>query len=167
MFKLSAKQLARAASVAALYAALCFLLKPISFGYIQLRISEVLCILPIFMPEASFGLFIGCIISNLLGGGILLDICLGSLATFISALLTRKIHKKTKILALSLLPPVVLNALIVGSYLPFIYTSTTKTALPVFVYSVISVAIGEIISVYAIGLPFAKALIKTKFLTFR
>ncbi len=162
--KLTTKQLSRSAVIAALYIALCFLLKPLSFGIIQFRISEALCVLPIFIPEAIPGLFIGCFISNFLGGAsvVLLDAVLGSLTTLLAAYLTRRIYKDTKNLYLSLMPPVILNAFIVGSYLPFIYMQDTLSVFVV-LWSILCVYIGEAVVIFLLGFPFAKALLKTKF----
>lgn len=162
--KLTVKQLSRAAVIAALYVALCFFLKPISFGVIQFRISEALCILPIFMPEAICGLFIGCFLSNFLGGAsvVLVDAILGSLTTLLAAYLTRRIYKDTKNFYLSLIPPVILNALIVGTYLPFIYMQDTLSVFVV-LWSILSVFLGEAVVIYLIGYPFAKALSKIRF----
>ena len=68
--------LAAAAIVGAAYAVLTMALAPISYGAIQLRISEVLCILPYFMPCTAWGLFIGCAAANLLTGNVF-DIIFG------------------------------------------------------------------------------------------
>ncbi len=162
--KLTVKQLSRAAVIAALYVALCFFLKPISFGVIQFRVSEALCILPIFIPEAIPGLFIGCLISNFLSGAsvLLIDAILGSLTTLLAAVLTRRIYKSTKNICMSLLPPVILNALIVGSYLPFIYMQDTLSAFVV-LWSIVSVFIGEAAVIFLLGYPLAKSLSRTKF----
>lgn len=161
--KFSAKTLARSGVVAAVYIALCFLFKPFSFGIIQFRISEALCVLPIFMPEAIFGLFIGCIISNFLGGAsvVLIDAVLGSLTTLVAAILTRKTYKTTKNIFLSLLPPIYLNALIVGSYVPFLYSDPSEAPFLIF-WSILSVLLGEAAVIILLGFPFAKALEKTK-----
>ncbi|MBQ8002492.1 MAG: QueT transporter family protein [Clostridia bacterium] len=166
----SVKTISRAAVVAALYAALCFFLKPLSFGVIQLRIAEVLCTLPIFMPEAVLGLFIGCVISNLLGGAsvVLLDAILGSLTTLVAAILTWHLYKKTSNMLIAFLPPVILNGLVVGTYVPFIYTDFSFAQSPVILlFSMVSVALGEAIVIYVLGLPFSKALKRSNFLTFR
>ena len=164
--KLTTTRIARAAVIAALYATLCIFMKPLSYGPIQLRISEVLCVLPIFMPEAIIGLFIGCITANFLGGAsvVIVDATLGSLTTLVAAYLTRIIYKKTKNLFLSLLPPVVLNALIVGTYIPLIYTSSSETSMQIqILISICSVFIGQAIVIFALGIPFAKALKKVNF----
>ena len=71
----------RAAVIAAIYCALTLLLRPISYGEVQLRVSEALTILPVLTPAAVPGLFIGCLLANLLGGSTVIDIVFGSLAT--------------------------------------------------------------------------------------
>lgn len=86
MKKFSASKLARAAIIAALYAGLTLLFAPISYGVINLRVAECLCLLAIIYPEAIAGLTIGCLIANIYGGA--LDMLLGSLATFLAAFST-------------------------------------------------------------------------------
>ena len=85
--KLQTKQLTRGAMIAALYVVLTYIsfLCGLSSGAIQVRISEALCVLPAFFPEAIPALFIGCALANLLTGSILWDIIFGSLATLIGA----------------------------------------------------------------------------------
>ena len=78
--------LTQAAVIAALYVVLCEIFAPISFKNIQVRIAEGLTILPFFTPAAIPGLFVGCLIGNMLGGAIPLDVVCGSLATLIGAL---------------------------------------------------------------------------------
>ena len=70
----------------------------LSSGVIQLRFSEALCILPIYTSAAVPGLFVGCIISNLLAGGVMTDVVFGSIATLIGAVGTRMIGQKHKML---------------------------------------------------------------------
>ena len=86
---------ARGALIGALYVVLTLVsaLFGLSSGVIQFRISEALCVLPIFMPEAIPGLFIGCIVSNLIAGGVFWDIVFGSIATLIGAILARLLRK--------------------------------------------------------------------------
>ena len=76
------------ALIAALYTGLTFVLAPISFGPVQFRVSEALTLLPFCLPEAVPGLFIGCLISNMLGGFGIIDIVLGSAATLAAAWIT-------------------------------------------------------------------------------
>ncbi len=77
--------LVHGALIAAVYVALTMMFAPISFGPVQFRISEALCILPFFTPAAVPGLFLGCLISNLLGTAVLMDVICGSIATLIGA----------------------------------------------------------------------------------
>ena len=75
--------LTQAAMIAAIYVVLTFVFAPISFGEVQIRISEMLTVLPVFTPAAIPGLFVGCLIGNITGGGLLPDVIFGSLATLI------------------------------------------------------------------------------------
>lgn len=81
----TARSITAAAIVGAAYAALTMLLAPISYGAIQVRVSEALCILPYFLPCTAWGLFAGCAIANVLTGNIF-DIIFGSLATLAAVL---------------------------------------------------------------------------------
>ena len=109
----------RAAMIAAIYVALCVAFQPISYGAIQTRIAEALTILPFFTPAAVPGLFIGCLIANLLGGGILVDVISGSAATLIGAVGTYMLRNKSRYLAP--LPPIAANVLIVPWVLRYGY----------------------------------------------
>ena len=80
-----ALKVAQGAIIAALYVVLTVIFAPISFGEMQVRISEALTILPMFTPAAIPGLFVGCVLGNLLGGAIPVDVIFGSLATLIGA----------------------------------------------------------------------------------
>ena len=95
MFKklLTTRSLCVSAVIAALYAAMTLLLAPISYGPIQLRLSEAMTLLPILLPQAVPGLFVGCLIANLYTG-MLTDIIFGSLATLIAAIGTYLLRKK-------------------------------------------------------------------------
>lgn len=141
--------------IAAVYAGLTIALAPLSYNFVQLRVSESLTILPFIMPESVLGLFIGCIIANIYGGLGIYDIVFGSLATLIAAYLTRKMPSKW----LAPLPPVVINAVVIGlmwsyfSDLPFYLTAGY-------------VALGQIGACYFLGLPLLFFLEKTKFKEF-
>lgn len=82
------KKLVYPALAGAVYAALTMVLAPISYGGVQLRVSEVLCMLPFFLPETAVGLFLGCALANTISAAGLLDIVFGSLATLLAGLLT-------------------------------------------------------------------------------
>lgn len=142
--------LTRGALIAALYTALTLLLAPISYGAVQVRISEAFTLLPVLFPEAIPALAIGCLLSNLLGGCMLPDIVFGTLATLSAALCTYALRQNKWIAAL---PPVVFNGLIVGAVVHFCYTPTM--ALPL---CMLSVAFGEAVAVYICGPLLLKAL---------
>ena len=117
-------RLTRGAAIATLYVALTWLsaIFGLSSGVIQFRISEALCILPIFFPEAVLGLFIGCILANLLTGALIWDIVFGALATLLGALgarLLRKLPEAAK--WFSTVPTVLANVLIVPPVLIYAY----------------------------------------------
>lgn len=95
---------------------------------IQVRISEALTILPFFTPAAIPGLFVGCILANLLGGAIPLDIAFGSIATLIGAVFTYKLRNSNKWLAP--VPPIVANAVLV----PFVLRYGYSVNLPISTY---------------------------------
>lgn len=80
--------MAQAAMIAAIYVVVTLVFAPFSYGEVQVRLSEALTILPVFTPAAIPGLFIGCLISNILGGCIIPDIVFGSLATLLGAVFT-------------------------------------------------------------------------------
>jgi uncharacterized membrane protein len=146
--------LVQAATIGAIYAALTLAFAPISFGHniFQLRISEALTILPYFTPAAIPGLFVGCIVANIIGGFGILDIVFGSLATLGAALLSYKL-RKYKILVP--VPPVILNAIIVGSYLYYIFLRIAEMNIQsIGIIGVMGwVGLGEILACYALGYP--------------
>ena len=161
-----AHTLAAAAIVGAAYAVLTRALAPISYGAIQLRVSEVLCILPYFMPCTAWGLFIGCAAANLLTGNIF-DIIFGSLATLAAALLTAAIGKRKHTLAnsaLACLMPVVFNALVVGAVITAAYEGVDLFQhFGVFAMNAAYVGLGEAIVLYVLGLPLMRYLPGKKF----
>jgi len=115
----------RGSLVAALYFALTYLatLLNLSSGAIQFRISEILCILPVFIPEAIPGLFIGCLISNIVTPGVVVwDVIFGSLATLIGALGAYALKKLPhKLMPIATLPTLLSNAIIVPFVLQYAY----------------------------------------------
>ena len=144
--------LVQASLIAAIYTALCMILHPISFGFggVELRISEALTLLPVLTPAAVPGLFIGCLLSNLLGGATMLDVVFGSLTTLAAALLTRKLRAKPYLAAL---PPVIMNAVVIGALLRFAY----GVSMPLWL-CMTSIGLGQAVACYAIGLPMMKML---------
>ncbi len=112
MFKklLTTRSLCVSAVIAALYAALTLLLAPISYGGVQCRLSEAMTLLPMILPQAIPGLFVGCLIANLYTG-MITDIIFGSLATLLAAVGTFLLRKKPILAAAC---PILANAVIVG-----------------------------------------------------
>ena len=132
----------RAAMIGAIYVVLTLIFAPISYGMIQVRISEALMVLPFFTPAAIPGLFVGCLIANIFGGLGMPDIVFGSLATLLSAYLVSKIDNKY----LVPLPPILINAIVIGLVLHYVL------ALPLFM-TMLWVGLGQIIACYGLGLP--------------
>ncbi|MDW7740425.1 MAG: QueT transporter family protein [Bacillota bacterium] len=132
----------RAAMIGAIYALLTLIFAPISYGMIQVRIAEMLMVLPFFTPAAIPGLFVGCVIANIFGGYGIFDIVFGSLATLISAYLVSKISNKY----LVPLPPVLINAVVVGMVLHLVLE------LP-FYLTAAWVGAGQLVACYGLGLP--------------
>ncbi len=142
-----------AAIIAALYVVLTYLASVLglSNGAIQIRFSEALTILPFFTPAAIPGLFIGCIIANILAGAVVWDVVFGSLATLIGAVFTYLLRKKTKWLAP--LPPIIANTIIVPYVL--VYAYGVPDGLP---FLMLTVGIGEVISCGILGMVLLKCL---------
>lgn len=140
--RLSAKDAALSSLIAAMYVVLTTGFAAISYGPIQLRLSEILTVLPFLYPPAALGLFAGCLIANILGGLGPWDIFGGSFLTLIAALLTARMPK----MWLAPLPPVIVNALGVSFYLSLIFQ------VPYWVV-VLQIGISEAIVCYGFGLP--------------
>lgn len=164
---MSTRKIAFAAVIAAVYAALTLLSASISYGPVQFRVSEALCILPFFFPYSVWGLFVGCILANLISTP--LDVVFGSLATLAAAYLTMAIGKRSqsvKAKILACLPPVILNGVIVGAVIAYgIATApgTTDAFWPTYGIIGLQVAVGEVAVLYLIGLPLLIILPKTGF----
>ena len=151
VFCMSTKKIIRCAAVAAIYAALCLALAPISFGAVQVRVAEALGMLVVFGPEYAIGVTVGCFLANLLGTGFP-DILFGTAATAIACVfmyLLRNHRVKGLALAASL-PPVIFNALIVGPEIAY-YFSDSAFTLQLCILNGISVAVGEVISCCVLG----------------
>jgi uncharacterized membrane protein len=164
---MTTRKIAFAAVIGAAYAALTMVLAPISFGPYQLRISEALCILPFFFPYSVWGLFIGCVISNLISAYGAPDVIFGALATLLAALCTMSAGKlgrgSTVSKILACLPPVVFNALIVGALITLAPGAVSKATWPMFLTYSLSIGLGEFAVMYALGLPALVFLPRTGF----
>ncbi len=143
---MKSKKLTLAATIAALYVILTGIAKLVGLdsGVIQIRFSEALCILPCFTQAAVPGLFIGCLLSNILSGGIVWDVIFGSLATLLGAIGTRCFRKNR---FLATLPPILANTIIIPFVLSYAYG--IPGSIP---YFMLTVGIGEIISCGVLGL---------------
>ncbi|MBO2516193.1 MAG: transporter [Clostridiales bacterium] len=148
--KTSAAQYTRRVAFGGLTAALYVVLTLLSqafglaSGAVQVRLSEALCILPVFTPYAIPGLFTGCIISNLITGCELLDVLFGSLATLIGAVGTYALRKNR---ILFCIPPVAANAVAVPLIITYVYMDTSM-AYPLIL---LTVTAGEMISCVLMG----------------
>ena len=149
----------QAAAIAAVYVVLTTVFAAFSFGEVQVRISEALTILPVFTPAAIPGLFVGCLISNFLGGAILLDVIFGSIATLIGAVFTWKLRNSSKWLAP--LPPIVANAIIVPFTLYYGYGVNLPKP-----FMMLTVGNGEVISCGVLGMILYGALNKYRYAIF-
>ena len=147
--------------VGAAYAVLTIILAPISYGAVQLRVSEVLCILPYFIPGTAWGLFAGCAIANVLTGNVF-DIVFGSLATLGAALVTAALGKRRHTPVNQLLAcfqPVVFNALIVGAVITGAYEGMNLFRNPAaFALNALWVGLGELAVMFLLGYPLMRFL---------
>ncbi|WP_373482304.1 QueT transporter family protein [Acetobacterium sp.] len=147
MRKISVLFVTQAAVIAAMYVVLTFVSSSLGLasGEIQIRLSEMLVILPAFTPAAIPGLFLGCLLSNLLTGCTVIDIVFGSLATLVAAVLSYQLRNH-KYPLLVTVPPVVANMIVV----PFILKFSYGVPLPIPVMMA-TVGIGEVISCMVLG----------------
>lgn len=152
-----------AALIAAMYAVLTIATWTFSAYEIQCRLSEGLCVLCAFTPAAVPGLFVGCLIANIMGGQ-MLDVIFGSLATLIAAIITRKIRKVSKWLIP--LPTVLVNTIVIPFVLFYGYgftnfgdVTSTGAVLAIYAFSIFA---GEAIACYLVGIPLYIALTKIK-----
>jgi len=141
------RKLTQAALTGAVYFVLTIVLAPISYGPVQFRISEALTVLPAMTPAAVPGLAIGCFLANLLGPYGVPDMIFGTSATLLAALSSYLLKKYDWLVPM---PPVVFNALIVGSMLHFVY------AVPNLPACMLWVGLGELVVCYVIGIPLLK-----------
>ena len=134
--------LTQGATIAAIYVVLTMVLAPISYGALQIRISEALTILPYFTPAAIPGLFIGCIIANFNSPLGMMDVVFGSFASLVAAIITSRIKDKRWVPV----PSIIANAIIV----PFVLKYTL--GIPYFI-NVIWIAMGQTIDCYGLEYP--------------
>lgn len=145
--------IAQSAIIAALYVVITVVLAPFGFGEVQLRVSEALTILPVFTPAAIPGLFIGCLLGNLLGGGIILDVLVGTIATLIGAIGTYMLRRYKYIAPIA---PILANTILV----PFVLKYGYNIPLPI-PMMMLTVGIGEVLSCGVLGIALMKVLEKS------
>ena len=146
------RSIVRGGLIGGLYVVLTLIFQPISFGAIQFRIAEALTLMPILTLDAVPGLFVGCLLANLLGGGVWFDVVLGSLATLLAAICTRLMRDKPPIAAIF---PTIFNGLIVGPVVYFAYVRAPGDPISVstLLFNMGTVAFGELVICYVLGLP--------------
>lgn len=133
----------QAAMIAAIYIVLTLMLIPLGYGPVQFRVSEALCILPYFTPAAIPGVFVGCLLSNALGGAVILDVVFGSLATLIGAVGSYLLRRFRWAVCI---PPIVSNTLIIPWILRFAYGNDQMIP-----YMMVTVGIGEVLAIGVLG----------------
>ncbi|WP_294497901.1 QueT transporter family protein [uncultured Gemmiger sp.] len=157
---------ARVAMVAAVYAVLCLVLAPFSFGAIQVRVAEILTLMPIFGAEYIAAVTVGCFLSNLLGVAMgttaAVDILFGTAATLLAALVTYQLRNiRWKGLAIpAAIPPVLFNAVIVGPEIAIFFSGSPVTV-PLIAWNALTVGVGEVISCMVLGVLFARLIEST------
>lgn len=157
MKNLSVRRLVRCAVIAAVYVVVCLVLAPFSYGAVQVRVAEALCLLPVFGAEYIVGVTLGCFLANLLGSTVV-DVVFGTLATLLACLVTYKLRNiRVKGLAIpASLPPVVFNMIIVGAFeITFFFSDGAPTAM-LAVFNAVTVGIGELISCTILGVALVK-----------
>ena len=154
---MNTKRLVRAAMVAAIYVVLCLVLAPFSYGAVQVRLAEMLCLLPVFGAEYIVAVTLGCFLANLLGST-LVDVVFGTAATLVACLVTYAV-RKMRVGGLAIpaaVPPIVSNAVIVGALeLTFFLPGVTGTA-ALAAWNALTVGIGEVISCGILGVALVK-----------
>ena len=153
---LSVHTLARCAVVAALYVALCLGLAPFSYGAVQVRVAEALCLLPVFGAEYILGVTLGCALANLLGST-MVDVLFGTLATFLACLCTWAVrHARVGGLAIpAAVPPILWNAAIVGTEIAVFFSNAPATPALIFA-NALSVGAGAVISCGVLGVALVR-----------
>ena len=141
-----ARKIAFSGVLAALYVAITLATASFAYGPIQFRIAEALCVLPFFAPWTTWGLTLGCLLANLFSTVSALDIVIGTLATLIACLLTARCKNRF----LAPLPPVIVNAVMIGAMIAWV--STPDTFWRSFVLFGLEVGAGELAVMYTLGL---------------
>lgn len=160
MQKLNTRQITAAALIGGIYVALSYFgnIFGLTYGPVQFRFSEALTVLPFLNPLATWGLFVGCVLSNILSPYGLLDLVFGSLATLLAGLLTARCRSKW----LAPLPPVICNGILVGGLISYQEVGFTAAFPGTFLFNCATVALGELVVCYVLGLPLLALMARTK-----
>lgn len=142
------------AVIAAIYVVLVLIFDTFSFGPIQFRIAEMLTVMPYFTPAAIPGLFVECLIANIIGGGLIWDIVFGSIATLIGAIGSYLVRKNKWLVPL---PPIIANMVIVPFVLKYAYGYDG-----LLVYFMFTVGLSEIIVCGIIGMALLTVMAKNR-----
>lgn len=151
------KFITRTALIAAAYAALTYLFAFMSYNDIQFRISEILVLLAFIEPRYGLGLILGCVLANIASPLGVIDVVVGSFATFVAIMFIVTIRKtlgyNKKALFIASLGPVISNALFVGLELTYLFSTP-------FVLNAFYVAIGEFVVVTLAGTAVINSIMK-------
>lgn len=152
-------KIAVAGLIAAVYTVIGVVFAPVTYGPVQIRLGEAFTLLPVFGGKSSiWGVTIGCLLTNIYGAFVganpagFLDVFIGTLATLVAALMTysfRNIRIKN-IPFVSALPPVIVNALVIGLELTLVFSKGENMA--IFWFNFASVFAGQFVSCVIIGL---------------
>lgn len=150
----------RGGLIAAIYVAVCLLLQPLSYGAVQIRVSEALTLLPVLTPDAIFGVTLGCLISNILSFSPI-DMLFGTLATLTAALMTRRLAAvRVKGLPLAAaLPPILVNAVVIGAEITLFFMPEAAS-LELLLFHMLTVGAGQVVSCLLLGVPLVKVIEK-------
>lgn len=159
--KFDTRRLVLCAAVAAVYTVMSYFgsIFGLTYGPIQCRFAEALCVLPFFFPETVWGLFTGCVLTNLMSAYGPIDVVFGSLATLLAGLATARMRDWR----LAPLPPVLANGIIIGAVISWLETGASAAFWAAFAYNGISVAIGEALACYGLGTVLLHYLPKSKY----
>lgn len=149
------KKLVFAGVIAALYTAISLFLLPFTYGSLQFRAAESLTVLPYLFPNATFGLFIGCVITNMFSPFGIIDVIFGGTASLISALLTYRIGKyfkqSAKGMFLAPVPPIIINAVVIGWEISFL--SSEGFTMASFLLFGGQIFLSQLVICYGLGIP--------------
>lgn len=158
MNKISTRRFTIIAMTAALYATLCIVLFPVSYGLIQIRIAEALTLLAVFSPNMVLAITLGCAISNFVGvligaNALVIDIFFGTLATGIAGCLSYRLRgfKMGRYYLASALPPVLVNALILGAEFTWLETGGLLRNQVLFFGNMLYIILGQALPCLVLG----------------